>query len=225
MRNTFLEPAAVPFAGRHPWAALCVGLVVALGAGLGGVSPARADAVQTLRDFVRETPSGKSAFTQTVITADGVRKRNSSGTFEFARPNRFRFEYKRPFAQTIVADGQRVWMYDPDLNQVIVRKLAQALGATPAALLAGTDPERDFELKALPAADALEWVQATPRQKDSGLQSLRLGFRGKVLAVLEMVDTLGQRSVLQFTELQTGVRLAPKTFEFTPPAGTDVLEQ
>lgn len=207
-----------------PWR-LGVMLCAVLSVSLWGAPEARADAVQTLREFVRDTPSGKSAFTQTVITAEGARKRTSSGTFEFARPNRFRFEYKRPFVQTIVADGQRVWMHDPDLNQVTVRKLAQALGATPAALLAGTDPERDFELKAQPAADGLEWVQATPRQRDAGVSSLRLGFRGKVLAVLEMNDAFGQRSILQFTDLQTGVRFAPKTFEFTPPAGTDVLEQ
>ncbi len=207
--------------------ALCAAAVVWAGVAvcLWGAPEARADAVQTLREFVRDTPSGKSAFTQTVISAEGVRKRSSSGTFEFARPNRFRFEYKRPFAQTIVADGQKVWMHDPDLNQVTVRKLTQALGATPAALLAGTDPERDFELKAQPSADGLDWVLATPRQKDAGVHSLRLGFKGKVLAVLEMNDAFGQRSILQFTELQTGVRFAAKTFEFTAPPGTDVLEQ
>ena len=99
---------------------------------------AAADAVDRLRDFVREVQSGQSAFTQTVTSADGVRKKISSGNFEFARPNRFRFSYTKPFEQLIVADGVKVWIYDADLNQASSRRLAQALGSTPAALLAGS---------------------------------------------------------------------------------------
>jgi outer membrane lipoprotein carrier protein len=128
---------------------------------------ARADAVDTLKDFVREVKTGRAAFTQTVTSPDGAKKKNSSGSFEFSRPNRFRFTYTKPFEQVIVADGQKVWIFDADLNQASSRKFSAALGATPAALLAGGSLEADFQLAALPAKDGLEWAQATPKAKDS----------------------------------------------------------
>jgi outer membrane lipoprotein carrier protein len=111
---------------------------------------ARADAVQTLRDFVRDVNSGRAVFTQTVTSPDGAKVKTSSGRFEFARPNRFRFDYLKPYPQSIVADGQRVWVHDPDLNQVSVRKVQSALGQTPAALLAGGALDPAFELSAMP---------------------------------------------------------------------------
>src|SRR3990167_1393064 len=107
---------------------------------------AQADAVDTLREFTRDVKSGRAAFTQTVTSPDGAKKKSSTGSFEFSRPNRFRFAYSKPFEQLIVSDGQKVWLHDIDLNQVSVRQLDQALGATPAALLAGGSLERDFEL-------------------------------------------------------------------------------
>ena len=184
-----------------------------------------ADTAQTLRDFVRETRSGRSPFTQTVTSPDGARKKVSSGTFEFLRPNRFRFQYTRPFVQLIVADGNLVWIHDPDLNQVSSRRIAAALGATPAALLAGGAIEREFELVSQPPGEGLDWVLALPRQKDGVVQSVRVGFRGKDLAALEIVDSFGQRSLLQFTAFQANAVLAAEVFVFTPPAGADVIEQ
>ncbi len=193
---------------------------------LGGtVLAARADAVDTLRAFVREVKSGRAAFTQTVIAPDGVRKKTSSGSFEFVRPNRFRFAYSQPFEQLIVSDGQKVWLHDLDLNQVTVRALDRALGATPAALLAGGALDKDFELAAQPARDGLAWVQATPRDKDGGIAQLRVGFRGPVLAALEIVDAFGQRSLLQFSQVEQGATIPAERFRFTPPAGADVLAQ
>lgn len=191
----------------------------------GAALTAHADAADALREFVREAKTGRAAFTQTVTSPDGVRKKTSAGNFEFSRPNRFRFTYTRPFEQTIVADGQKVWIYDADLNQASSRKMSQALGATPAALLAGGSLEADFTLQAQPSRDGLEWVQAVPRAKDSGFQQLRIGFRGKQLAVLEIVDSFGQRSVLQFNDLATNVAVAPDSFRFTPPKGAEVVEQ
>jgi len=186
---------------------------------------ARADALDTLREFVRDVKSGSAAFTQTVTSADGVKKKTSSGSFEFARPNRFRFAYTQPFEQLIVSDGQKVWIYDADLNQVTVRQLTQALGATPAALLAGASLDKEFELAAQPARDGIEWVQATPRQKDGAFQSMRIGFRGKELAAVEILDAFGQRSLLQFSQYAANVAVADSRFRFVPSAGTDVIEQ
>ncbi len=197
----------------------------ALAGATGVPTEAHADAVDTLKDFVRDVKTGRAAFTQTVTSPDGAKKKTSSGNFEFSRPNRFRFAYTKPFEQLIVADGQKVWIYDADLNQVSSRKFSQALGATPAALLAGGALEKDFDLSALPASEGLEWASATPKAKDGAFQSVRIGFRGKELAAIEIVDGFSQRSLLQFSQMQSNVGLAADSFKFTVPAGADVIEQ
>ena len=187
--------------------------------------PASADAADTLRAFVRDARSGRAAFTQTVTSPDGKKTKTSSGRFEFARPDRFRFAYDKPFEQLIVSDGAKVWIYDPDLQQASVRPAAQALGATPAALLAGGSLERDFELKPQPAAQGIEWVQALPRTKDAQFQALRVGFSGSTLSAIEITDSFGQKSLLHFSGVETNVALPPDTFRFTPPQGVDVIQQ
>ncbi len=186
---------------------------------------AHADSVDTLRDFIRDVKTGRAQFTQTVTSPDGAKKKTSTGSFEFARPNRFRFNYAKPFEQTIVADGQKVWIYDADLNQASSRKFSSALGATPAALLAGGSLDKDFDLASLPAKDGLDWVGATPKAKEGAFKSLRVGFRGSALAAIEIVDAFDQRSLLQFTQFTAGVALPAETFQFKPPAGADVIEQ
>lgn len=191
----------------------------------GAAASARADAVDTLREFVRDVKSGSAQFTQTVTSPDGAKKKTSSGNFQFARPNRFRFAYTKPFEQVIVADGQKVWIYDADLNQVSSRKLSAAIGATPAALLAGGSLEKDFELSALPAAEGLEWAAAKPKAKDSAFDTLKVGFRGKELAAVEIVDSFGQRSLLQFSQFKPNVATAADAFKFVAPKGADVIEQ
>jgi outer membrane lipoprotein carrier protein len=195
--------------------ALCLLLVVPMGA--------HADAVDTLREFSREVNSGRANFTQTVVSPDGLRKRSSSGQFAFVRPNRFRFAYDKPFEQLIVSDGQKVWLHDIDLNQVNVRPLDQALGATPAALLAGVGLERDFALSAQPSAEGIDWVLATPRQSDGPVRQVRVGFKGKSLAVMELTDAFGQRSTLAFSQVEQGARLPAELFNFVPPKGADVV--
>ena len=192
---------------------------------MGASIVAHADAVDTLRDFIRDVKTGRAQFTQTVTSPDGAKKKSSSGSFEFSRPNRFRFAYAKPFEQLIVGDGQKVWIFDADLNQASSRKFSSALGATPAALLAGGALDKDFDLAALPSKDGLDWAQATPKQKDGAFKSVVLGFKGKELSVLEINDAFGQRSVLQFSQFATGIGLAADAFRFTPPAGADVIEQ
>ena len=187
---------------------------------------AHADAVDTLREFVRDVKTGRAGFTQTVTSPDGVKKKTSSGSFEFARPNRFRFAYTKPFVQLIVADGQKVWIHDTDLNQVSSRKIDQALGTTPAALLTGGSLDKDFDLSALPAKDGLEWAQAVPKAKEGAVfQSLRVGFKGKDLAAVEIVDSFGQRSRLDFSQMTPNLALPADAFKFSVPKGADVIEQ
>ena len=199
--------------------------LVVCGVGLAAAVAAHADPVETLRGFVRDVKSGRADFTQTVTSPDGVKKKNSTGSFEFARPNRFRFAYAKPFEQTIVGDGEKVWIYDADLNQVSSRKLGQALGATPAALLAGGSLDRDFELSNLPPQGGLEWAEAKPRQKDGAFQSVRVGFQGKDLAALEIIDSFGQKSLLSFKGFAANAPIRAEAFRFVVPAGADVIEQ
>lgn len=198
-------------------------LCAAAGVLLGQPLAARADAVDTLRAFAREVNSARADFTQTVVSPDGARKKQSSGQFSFSRPNRFRFVYAKPFEQVIVADGQKLWLHDVDMNQVTVRPLDQALGATPAALLAGATLERDFTLTAQPAADGQDWVLATPRQGDGSVRQVRVGFKGKTLSTLEVVDGFGQRSTLVFSKVEQGAALPVDSFRFSPPKGAEVL--
>jgi outer membrane lipoprotein carrier protein len=194
---------------------------------------AGATGLNSLENFVRTVKTGRAAFTQ-VVTApakDGQapRAKTSSGTFEFSRPNRFKFLYKKPFEQAIVADGQTLWLLDVDLNQVTARKQAQALGSTPAALIAAAPDLRalqaDFALADAPDQDGLQWVVATPKAKDSQLQAVRVGFREGNLAVLEILDSFGQKSTMTFNAFQANLPLDAASFQFKPPAGADVIRQ
>jgi outer membrane lipoprotein carrier protein len=200
--------------------------VVAAAAVLVATSTAAfADAAESLRSFVKDVKSGQSTFTQTVTSPDGAKKKVSSGSFSFSRPNRFRFDYAKPYAQTIVSDGQKVWFHDPDLNQVTVRKVADALGSTPVALLTGTSIEKTFDLKNQPDQGGLEWVMATPKESGGTIQWLKAGFKGKGLVAVEIADSFGQRSLLSFDKLATDVAVAPEAFRFAVPPGADVSEQ
>jgi outer membrane lipoprotein carrier protein len=211
-------------------------LSVAAAAALLGLSgmAAQAGAVDQLRVFVRDVQSGRAPFTQTVTSADGKRKKVSSGEFEFLRPNRFRFAYARPYEQLVVSDGQKVWIYDADLNQASSRPFARAIGATPAALLAGGALDADFVLADEPRRDGIDWARATPKAKDAPFQSIRIGFRGRDLAAVEITDAFGQRSLLEFGPLASsagaatgaaGGAITPERFRFVAPAGAEVVEQ
>jgi outer membrane lipoprotein carrier protein len=183
-----------------------------------------ATATDELRDFVKTVKSGKSTFTQTVTSPNGKQKL-SNGSFEFARPNRFRFVYEKPYAQTVVGDGSKVWIYDPDLNQASSRKTGDALANTPAALIVSNDIDKVFALADQPSKDGIAWVLATPKQAEGTVRSLRIGFKGHALAQLEIDDSFGQKSMIVFNGFEPNAKLAADTFVFVPPKGADVSEQ
>lgn len=194
---------------------------------------ASAGGLESLEAFVKSVKTGRADFTQVVTPpareGQAPRTKTSTGTFEFSRPGQFKFLYKKPFEQTIVADGQTLWLYDVDLNQVTERKQAQVLNSTPAALIASASDlkalQADFILKSEAEKDGLQWVTATPKSKDSQVQSVRIGFRAGALAVLEILDSFGQQSRMTFTGFVANVPLQAATFQFKPPAGADVMRQ
>ncbi len=194
-----------------------------------------ANGLESLQTYLQSTQTGRAEFTQTVTSpareGQAPKVKNSSGSFEFSRPNRFKFVYKKPFEQTLVADGLTLWMFDADLNQVTSSKQANVLASTPAALIASSPDlktlEQHFALQATPDQDGLSWVLATPKSKDGALQSIRVGFKpaGGGLAALDIVDSFGQRSILRFQNVQANAALAADAFNFKPPAGADVIKQ
>jgi outer membrane lipoprotein carrier protein len=147
------------------------------------------------------------------------------------RPGKFRFDYRKPFVQTLVADGQTLWLHDVDLNQVTARKQAQVLGSTPAALLAAASDlealKADFSFKAEAERDGLQWVSASPKATDAQIRSVMVGLRatdkGPELAVLDVQDNLGQRSVLSFSAFELNPTITAQAFAFRPPPGVDVI--
>ena len=200
----------------------------------GSVSTAWADGLKSLESFMKNTRAGKAEFTQTVTSppkaGQEARSKVSSGSFEFQRPGKFRFNYTKPFEQLIVADGKTLWLYDADLNQVTERAQAQALGSTPAAILtSATDLKAlkaDFDLSAEPDSEGLEWVMASPKHKGGQLKSVRVGFTPEgQLAALSIEDSFGQHSLMKFQSLQAQTSLPASTFQFTVPKGADVLKQ
>jgi len=185
---------------------------------------ATATATDELRNFVKTVKSGRSTFTQTVASPNGKQK-VSNGSFEFERPNRFRFVYEKPYAQTVVGDGTKVWIYDPDLNQASSRKTGDALANTPAALIVSNDIDKVFALADQPSKDGIDWVLATPKQTEGTVRALKVGFRNHALAQLEIDDSFGQRSMIVFNGFEANAKLPADTFVFVPPKGADVAEQ
>ena len=194
------------------------------------------EALNSLSQFLKQTQSGRAQFTQVVTSPakgdQAPRRKTSSGTFEFLRPQQFRFAYQKPFVQTMVSDGQSLWLYDADLNQVTVRKQSLALGQTPAAFIASTGDlkvlQAEFNLAAEPDTEGLQWVKATPKQSDGAVQTIRVGLKVQgpappVLTVLEIVDGMGQTSRFTFQNFEVNVKLATETFQFKTPSGAQVL--
>lgn len=196
---------------------------------------AHAQGLELLSLFMKQVSSGRATFTQVVTSPSKAgqppRQKTSSGALEFHRPGQFRFVYKKPFAQTLLADGQNFWLHDVELNQITVRKQNQVLGSTPMALLTSAADvkalEADFQLRSEPGRDGLEWVRATPKAQDGQIQSLLAGLRktdkGVELVTIDVQDSLGQRSVLTLSGLELNPTLPADTFVFRVPAGVEVI--
>jgi outer membrane lipoprotein carrier protein len=202
-------------------ALLCLALLVA--------PLAQANSLDRLRTFLEGTKTLRADFTQTVMAKSGRKPQFSSGAMAVARPHKFRWQIEKPYPQLIVGDGEKVWLYDPELRQVTVKKQGAALSGSPAALLAGDGLaalEKHFSLRDVGEKDGLEWLEAIPKSTDSGFERVRIGFTANAageLRAMELVDSFGQTTSLVFSRFERNPALTASTFRFTPPAGADVL--
>ena len=183
-----------------------------------------AASIDTLKGFLQQTTTGKARFAQIVVDKNLKQLQQATGTMQFSRPGKFRWEYEKPYEQIIVGDGTRLWIYDKDLNQVTVRKLDAALGGSPAALLAGSNEiEKAYNLTNLGSQEGLDWLEAVPKSRENAFERIRLGFGQNGLETMELRDQFGQATVIKFASFERNPKLSPEVFRFTPPKGADVI--
>jgi outer membrane lipoprotein carrier protein len=186
---------------------------------------AHASGLDDFLAFNTATRTATARFDQEVYDRAGKVIERAAGTFAFARPGKFRWTYDKPHKQVLVGDGAKLWIHDPDLNQVTVKRMDRAISSTPAALLAGKDDITAlFTLRDGGTAEGLNWVEATPKAQDTGFERVRLGLKGRVLAAMELQDSLGGRTLLRFSDLKANAPVSPDSFTFAPPKGADVIE-
>ncbi len=184
----------------------------------------KADGVASLRNFYNQTHAMRANFYQVVTDKQGRKVQEVNGEMQLKRPNKFRWDYNKPYEQQIISDGKQVWLYDTELAQVTVRELGKALGSSPAALLAGDDSlEKGFKLSNIDRKDNLDWVSAEPKDKDSGFEKILLGFKDDKLQEMELVDSFGHKTQIVFNDLEHNPVINGKTFLFKPPKGVDVV--
>lgn len=189
--------------------------------------------VETLKNFLQNVDSLRADFKQIVDTPQSEqgksRTQESSGTFTLLRPNQFRFDYTQPYEQQIISDGKTLWLYDVDLEQVTQKSYNEAVGSTPAALLAGgadaTMAQENFTLTVMPDADGMQWVKATPKEEEGQIRHAEIGFENGMLAALVIVDNFGQKSTLKFSRTEINPKIAVDTFAFKIPDGVDLITQ
>ena len=191
---------------------------------LAGSGTALASPVERLDALLGGTQTLVAEFTQTVYDEDARRIQDSGGTVHLHRPGRFRWTYRPPISQVIVADGERVWLYDQDLEQVTVRRIDAALGNTPALLLThGGKLGEVFLTTALGDEGDLEWVELVPRSPDATFTWIRVGSDTRQIRVLRMADSFGQITELRFSDAQVNAELDNALFQFSVPDGVDVI--
>ncbi len=199
-------------------------LLALIGCAVWTAPTAAGDAVAALRSFVTETRTFTAAFDQSVVDTQSKRILRSSGRLELQRPGRFRWDYDKPYPQQIVADGERIWIYDTELEQVTVKPLSAALGSAPSLLLSGgIDLDASFTYQAIGVRDGADWVELAPKEPDSNFEKVRIGFAAGTLSAMELVDNFGQETQFRFTQVQVNPPIDAARFQFVPPPGVDVV--
>lgn len=185
---------------------------------------AQADGMASLKNFYKQTQAVRANFHQLVTDRQGRKVQEVYGEMQLKRPNKFRWDYNKPFEQQIISDGERVWLYDIELAQVTVRPLGKALGSSPAALLAGdSNLEKNFKLKNVISNDGIDWVSADPNDAESGFEKILIGFKNNLLHEMQLVDSFGHKTKIVFSKLENNLAINNKLFLFKPPADVDVV--
>ena len=198
---------------------------------LGLPALAQATALEQFKSFVSATRTARGEFTQRLVKADadrgGARLSNpSTGSFQFARPGKFIWIYSKPYEQLLQADGDKLYIFDKDLNQVTIKTLGNAIGSSPAAILFGSnDLEKNFTLSEGGTRDGIEWLQAIPKTKDTNFEKIGIGLKDGMPVAMELRDSFGQVSLLSFTRFEKNPSLPANQFRFVIPKGADVLQQ
>lgn len=190
---------------------------------------AYANGLEQFKRFVSETRSARGEFNQRMVKGEGDKLRvssQSSGSFAFSRPGKFIWNYKKPYEQVLQSDGNNLYIHDQDLNQVTVRALGNAIGSSPAAILFGSnDLEKNFMLSDAGNKDGIDWLQAIPKSKDTQFERIGIGLRDGVPVGMELRDSFGQVSVINFTRFEKNPSLPANQFKFVMPKGADLLQQ
>jgi len=183
-----------------------------------------ADGMSSVKSFYEQTKSVRANFHQVVTDKQGRKVQEVDGEMQLLRPNKFRWDYHKPYEQQIISDGSQVWLYDTELAQVTVRALSKSIGSSPAALLAGgAEIDKTFKLINAVGKDTLEWVNAIPKDKESGFERILMGFNGNKIQQMSLVDSFGHTTKIVFTQVEVNPVLEEKNFLFKPPKGVDVV--
>jgi outer membrane lipoprotein carrier protein len=184
-----------------------------------------ATAQEQLKAFVSGVTAATGTFSQATVGAQGRTQPAQSGVFSFQRPGKFKWAVNKPYEQLIVSDGAQVYQYDPDLAQVTLRKVDQAIGTSPAAILFGSGSlEQSFNVSGLPARDGMDWLRAKPRNADAGFAQVDIGFRNNQPQRIELLDSFGQTTRVTLSDLKPNPAIPATDFQFTPPKGVDVVK-
>jgi len=180
----------------------------------------------SLDDFFAGTRNFSARFTQTQFDADQKLMQKSSGNIQVQRPDKFRLQYLKPYKQLYVADGEKLWSYDEDLEQIIVKPQTEVLANSPAMILSNVKILRDhYQVSHQGQEQGMDWYKLTPLQSDAGFESVFLAFKNNNLKIMELLDSFGQTTRLEFVDMKVNTRLARDTFSFTPPEGVDIIGQ
>lgn len=184
------------------------------------------EGAEPLRQALADLDSLRAEFEQTVFDSDFTTDEVSAGSVAIKRPGRFRWDYTRPYEQVVVSDGERMWIYEPDLEQATVQPMDETLAASPAMLLTGRgDLEDSFVIEDAGRQGELHWFNLTPRVQDTEFESVRIGLGERTVELMELRDNLGQTTRIEFHDIELNPTLSDELFEFTPPEGTDVVER
>lgn len=174
--------------------------------------------------FMSEVKTLEAFFTQEVVSENGKIGNMTTGTIKLSRPGKFHWEYANPVPQQIISNGKKVWIYDEQLEQVTIKPINSALGASPAAILTSSrNIKQDFHIKEMPARENMKWVELRPKSSDTDFDRILVGMDDLGVQGMDLYDQFGRRTMIRFQESRVNQPISPGFFNFVPPQGTDII--